>query len=578
MWSVDCCDVTLVHSGHIGYLARVIIAEVCHFSSGSEVFAGTFLQPGRARTPYRAPSAGPFEWSRRGGMVAALRSIEAQGTARPKGAGAGGFVDGTDDRALEVPDLSEAPDRAPAPSEHAPVAPLEPMTQRRVLGLATPIIGENLLHTLVGAVDTFLVARLGAAAVAGVGTGFEFVFFIIAILSAIDIGATVLVSQAIGAGEQERADYLARQAIVWGLVLSVPVSIGMFFGAPTIIGLFGTEPDVADAAITYLRIIAATSVTLLLSFVCGAVLRGAGDSRTPLAAAAIANIVNVAVAYTLILGHFGFPRLEVAGSATGAAAGRAIGAAFMLIVMVYGTKAISLRGKWGWRPKVKVARELLTLGVPAALEQVLSSGGFMTLLAVVALIGTPALAAQQIAFTALSTAFLPGIAFSIAVTALVGQSIGAGVPADARTAWRISLRWAVGWLAVGGALVFVFAGWLMEIFSDDREVIAAGESALHALGLQLPFWAIWFVSSGGLRGSGDTRTPMVIGASTIWFGVFLAWIGVRWFDGGLGWVWTAFAIAVVPPCIWVGWIFRQRMHDYESGGRPLPTVSTAPVH
>ena len=90
------------------------------------------------------------------------------------------------------------------------------MTQRRVLTLATPIIGENLLQTLVGAVDTFMVARLGAAAVAGVGIGFELVFFIISILSAIDIGATVLVSQAIGAGQQERANRLARQAIVWG--------------------------------------------------------------------------------------------------------------------------------------------------------------------------------------------------------------------------------------------------------------------------------------------------------------------------------------------------------------------------
>src|SRR5688572_33298138 len=84
----------------------------------------------------------------------------------------------------------------------------EPMTQRRVLTLATPIIGENLLQTLVGAVDTFMVARLGAAAVAGVGIGFELVFFIISILSAIDIGATVLVSQAIGAGDNCRANQL----------------------------------------------------------------------------------------------------------------------------------------------------------------------------------------------------------------------------------------------------------------------------------------------------------------------------------------------------------------------------------
>src|SRR5215207_8907422 len=137
---------------------------------------------------------------------------------------------------------------------------IEPMTQRRVLTLATPIIGENLLQTLVGAVDTFMVARLGAAAVAGVGIGFELVFFIISIISAIDVGATVLVSQAIGAADQQRANLLARQAIVWGLLLAIPVSVLLYLAAPAIIGLFGTEPDVAEAAITYLEIVAAPSV------------------------------------------------------------------------------------------------------------------------------------------------------------------------------------------------------------------------------------------------------------------------------------------------------------------------------
>ena len=115
-------------------------------------------------------------------------------------------IDETIEIAAATPAPSVLPDFAApeTPSSEKP-AP-EPMTQRRVLGLATPIIGENLLHTLVGAVDTFLVARLGAAAVAGVGTGFEFVFFIISILSAIDIGATVLVSQAIGAGDQRAGE------------------------------------------------------------------------------------------------------------------------------------------------------------------------------------------------------------------------------------------------------------------------------------------------------------------------------------------------------------------------------------
>jgi MATE family multidrug resistance protein len=484
-------------------------------------------------------------------------------------------VQTTFDDALEAAEMPAAPGLLPEFAPPTATASPKPMTQRRVLSLATPIIGENLLQTLVGAVDTFMVARLGAAAVAGVGTGFEIVFFIISILSAIDIGATVLVSQAIGAGERQRANHLARQAIVWGLLLAVPVSVGMYFAAPSIIGLFGTEPDVAAAATTYLQITAATSVALFLSFVCGAVLRGAGDSRTPLAAAVLANIVNVAVAYVLIFGHLGFPALGVAGSAIGAAAGRGIGAAYMLFVMARGRKAISLHGGWGWRPEFPIARQLLTLGVPAAVEQVLSAGAFMTLIAVVAMIGTSALAAQQIAFTALSTAFLPGIAFSIAATALVGQSIGARLVSDAKTAWTIALRWAVVWMGIGGVLVFAFGDRVMGLFSADPEVIAAGVAALKALSLALPFWALWFVSSGGLRGSGDTRTPLVIGASTMWLSVLLAWIFVRWFDGGLGQVWLAFVLTTSPASLLMGWAFLRRIREFEQGRRELPGVSAS---
>ena len=465
-------------------------------------------------------------------------------------------------------DLELLPESELIPEELQP-AP-EPMTQRRVLSLATPIIGENLLQTMVGAVDTFMVARLGAYAVAGVGIGFELVFFIISILSAIDIGATILVSQAIGAGDQQRANHLARQAIVVGLILAVPVSIGMFIAAPSIIALFGAEPEVAGAATTYLQVTAATSVALFLSFVCGAVLRGAGDSRTPLKAATIANVINVIVAYVLIFGHFGLPALGVAGSAVGAAVGRGIGAGFMLLMMAGGHKAISLRGRWGWKPQFAVARQLLTLGVPAAVEQVLSAGAFMTLIAVVALIGTPALAAQQITFTALSLAFLPAFGFSIAATALVGQSIGARVPADARIAWGISFRWALVWMGVGGALAFILAERVMNVFSSDPMVIASGVNALRALSLALPFWALWFVSSGGLRGSGDTRTPLIIGASTMWLAVLIAWIAVTRFGGGLGSVWLSFVLTTSPASLLMWLAFRRGIRAYEEGRKAFP--------
>src|SRR5215211_8348872 len=209
---------------------------------------------------------------------------------------------------VEVPlrDEEIAAEVQPAP------VPWQPMSQRRVLGLALPIIGENLLQTMVGVVDTFMVADLGKEALAGVGTAIELVFFMIAILSAVSIGATVLVSQAFGGRDFPRTNELARQAIVWGVLLSVPVSVLGAIFAPSIIALFGTDPEVAHNATVYIRIIAATSVVLLLDFVCGSIFRGVGDSRTPLKAAMVANVVNVIVAFVLIYGHFGFPALGVA--------------------------------------------------------------------------------------------------------------------------------------------------------------------------------------------------------------------------------------------------------------------------
>ncbi|MCC6314856.1 MAG: MATE family efflux transporter [Thermomicrobiales bacterium] len=449
-----------------------------------------------------------------------------------------------------------------------------PMTQRRVLGLALPIIGENLLQTSVGAVDTFMVAHLGSAAVAGVGAALEIVFFIIAILTAVDIGATVLVSQAIGAGDRAGANSLARQAVVWGVLLAIPVSIVGYFAAPTIMSLFATEPDVTANAVTYLRITAATSTALLLSFICGAVLRGAGDSRTPLYAAVVANLVNVAVAYGFIFGKFGLPELGLAGSALGAAVGRAVGAALLLALMAFGHKAISLNGREGWAPSLEIGRRLFRLGIPAAIEQMLIAGGFTSMMAVVAMIGTSALAAQQIGFTALSIAFLPGFGFAIAATALVGQSIGAKDIAAARTAAAIATRWGVIWMAAGSALYFVFASQVMSVFTQEPAVHDAGVAALRALSMSLPFWAVWSVAGGGLRGSGDTRTPMIVGALAVWSAVIIAFVGVRGFDFGLGAVWLTFLVTVPPAALANAVLMRRRLN------RDIATlaVSSEPLH
>lgn len=448
-----------------------------------------------------------------------------------------------------------------------------PMTQRRVLGLAVPIIGENLLQTGVGAADTFMVAQLGSAAVAGVGTAIELVFFIISILSAVDIGATVLVSQAVGAGDRKSANLLARQAVVWGILLAIPVSVLGFFGAPHVVSIFGAEPDVAANAVKYIHVTAATSIALLLSFVCGAILRGAGDSRTPLYAAVAANVVNVAVAWTLIFGHFGLPAMGVAGSAFGAAAGRAVGAALMLALMASGRRSISLAGQDGWLPSMEIGKRLFKLGIPAAIEQMLIAGGFTAMMIVVAILGTASLAAQQIGFTALSLAFLPGFGFAIAATALVGQSIGARDISAAKTASAIALRWGILWMAVGGLLYFFFASHVMGVFTDDPIVAKAGISALHAISLSLPFWAVWSVCAGTLRGTGDTRSPMIAGTLAVWVAVLFAWLGVTRFGFDLGHVWLTFMVTT-PLAGFSNWFLSRR----RLAGDPDVMLAAAPSH
>jgi putative MATE family efflux protein len=437
-------------------------------------------------------------------------------------------------RSMEIP-VASPPDKTEGTA-------VVTMSRARVFGLALPIIGEQMLHTVVVAVDTFLVARLGKEAVAGVGIAVEFIYFIIAILIALEIGATVLISQAFGAGDSARVVKLARQAFAWGVALAIPVTIAGILAAPSIVALFGLEPEVADHANTYLRITAATSIFLLLTFIGGSIFRGRGDSRTPLYAAIVANVVNVFASYGLIFGKFGLPELGVAGSAWGAAIARACSAAILIGLLFLGTRGISLRGWGDWVPAIDVGKSLFRLGLPASFEQIIASAGFVTMVAVVATIGTPALAAQQIAFTALAIAFMPGFGFGLAATALIGQSVGAKRLDHAGEASRIAERWAIIWMSIGGLAYFGLAPQIMRIFTDEIAVIDAGVDALRALAIGLPIWAVWSVYGGSLRGIGDTVTPMITNGGTVWAAVLIAFIWVSFFNGGIGAVWLTFFI------------------------------------
>ena len=438
--------------------------------------------------------------------------------------------------AAEIAGIAEAD--GPGPS----VVIDPPALRRRVLGLAWPVIGENLLETLLGIVDTLLVAGLGTAALAGVGSALQIMFFVLAALTALAVGSSVLVAQAIGAQQPDRASGLARQSIVWSLVLSVPLALlGLLLAGP-IIGIFGMEPPVAQIGVDYLQVTMGTVVVLVALIIGGGVLRGAGDSRTPMVVTAIANVVNILLAYGLIYGHLGLPQLGAVGSAWATFIARALALVLLLRVLWRGRNGVRISGPGGWWPDRRAAVHVLRLGIPAAVEQLLNTTAFLVLTIIVAHLGTATLAAQRISITALSFSFLPGIGFSIAATALVGQSVGARRIQEGAAAARIATLWAMIWMGGIGLVILLFAAPIMRLFTAEADVIRIGAAGLRTIAIAQPFWAIGMVQSGALRGTGDTRFPLVVSSIGIWSAVGLGWLLLRIFGGGLIAAWAAFLV------------------------------------
>lgn len=447
--------------------------------------------------------------------------------------------------------------------------------RRRVFGMAWPVIGQNVLETLLGIVDTLLVAGIGTAAIAGIGSALQIMFFVLSALAALSVGSSILVAQAVGARDPARASSLARQSLLWSVLLSVPLALVGLLLADPIIGVFGMETGVAQIGADYLRVTMGTVVVLVALLIGGGVLRGAGDSRTPMIVTAIANVLNVVLAYGLIYGHFGLPMLGAVGSAWATFAARLVALALMLRALWRGREGVSIAGGGSWRPDWSVAWRVLRLGIPAAIEQILITTAFLCLTILVARLGTDTLAAQRISMSALSFSFLPGIGFGIAATALVGQSIGARRPRDGAAMTRVATTWAVVWMSAIGVLLFVFATPIMRLFTAQVDVIQIGAAGLRVVALTQPFWAVNMVQSGGLRGTGDTRFPLVVGAACTWTAVLLAWLAVSTIGGGLPIVWAAFLVTA-PINSYLNWRrFRRRVGELAEAEPPVVMAASS---
>ena len=396
----------------------------------------------------------------------------------------------------------------------------------------------NLLHTAYNLVDTIWVGRLGPEAVAALSLGFPVIFFLLSLGIGFTIAATALVAQHTGAGNPERASQVAGQTVTFVFLVAVVFAAAGYLLTEPILALLGAEPEVLPLAADYLRVIFVGVPFMFFAFLFQAILKGWGDTFTPMLIMAGSTVLNIILDPFLIFGWGFFPRLEVAGAAWATVISRGLGAAVAVWILFGGQAGFRITLQ-NLAPDLSVIRRIVRIGLPAAAEQSMTSLGIAFMTGTVAVFGTMTLAAYGIVNRVFSLVVMPSMGLAGACTTLVGQNLGAGRPDRAEHTTWLTTGLAGGILLVAGAVVYLVPGPIVAIFNDHPEVLEHGTAYLTILALSFPFAGGRFIVNGAFRGAGRTVPAMINSFLSLWIlrlplANFLAHV-VGWGTEGLWW-------------------------------------------
>ena len=412
-----------------------------------------------------------------------------------------------------------------------------------IVMLAWPVFIEQILVSLVSYVDTAMVGSMGANATAAVSISNSPNMLVNGTIMAIGVGFTAMISRSIGAEDLQRAKDLMRQALL--VVVGLPLMCLLLLLAEKIPLWMGAQAEILPDAAVYNRIIAASLIFRTMSMIITSIMRGYGDTKTPMFVNIGVNIVNVIGNFLLIyptrtISLFGmeFTMIGagwgVAGAAAATSGSATIGALIMLAVLFLKKGPMQLSIKGEYMPDWAILKTVFRISLPAAFERIaMSSAGIITT-STVATLGTVAVAANSLYLTAESMCFMPGFAFSTAATTLVGQSLGAKRPDLAEKYVKITAKIASIVMLFMSVLLYVFAGPILRMFTPDLAVIALGTICLqYDAFIQVP-QMLAQVLAGALRGAGDTKWTFIIITVSMWGVRILGTvIGIRVLNFGL---------------------------------------------
>lgn len=429
--------------------------------------------------------------------------------------------------------------------------------RKDVFKLAVPVLTEQTFIVIMGTINTIMAGHIGKEAVSAIGMVDSINNIFIAFFSALAVGGTVVVAHCTGRRDYSSANEAARHTLFSGLLLSLLITVILYIFRQTLINIFFgvAEKTVIENSLIYLGITLFTYPLIAITSVSFGVLRGSGDTRTPMKVTITMNILNIILSYALIYGisigtphiYINIPAYGVKGAALGIAAARTSGAVMVIISLLRGSKIIKLTVKKGFSLDFAILKSIFGIGIPTSVESLLFHGGKLITQVFIVGMGTAAIAANYIASSVTGLINIPGAAFSIAATTLVGQHMGRGESKDAEITSLYLVKAAAISLSLVCALIFPFTKAIASLYTDSSSVINLTADLLKATCIATPLlWPAAFLIPAGLKGAGDAKytmyasvfsmwafritlgyilgVPLKLGVLGVWMGMFIDWV------------------------------------------------------
>ena len=442
-------------------------------------------------------------------------------------------------------------------SAHAPLVQQQKLWKAFFIFLM-PLIATNILQNLSGTINTIFVGQMmGVQAIAAVAVFFPILFCLMAFVIGLSAGSTVLVGQAWGAQNIEKVRAVVGSTIFMTLIGGSFIAfLGVIFARP-ILSALGIDEDVMHLSLPYVQWMLAGSPLLFVYIIYTSILRGVGDSTTPLIASGMTILIGFCVTPVLIAGYFGFPKLGIVAPAIATILGFVSVLTFLYFYLNY--KQHSLRLDAQLLRHIRFDRQLskiiLRLGVPTGIQMITTSVAGLVIVGLVNRHGADATAAYGAVNQVLNYIQFPALSIAIAASIFGAQAIGAGKSELLAKVTRTALGMNI---TITGSLVvlaYLFSKYLMALFITDHAVVELGQQLLFIVLWSILFFGASAIFASIMRASGTVTMPMIINIiAIIAIEVPCAYLFSEWW--GLQGIWYAYALAFVSLCIMQGLYYQ----------------------